>query len=206
MQKIIFLPVLLVLLMGHFMDASASTSVIKDTIIKSQITLQQFPITNLTGITDLSVKKKDPKLYYGKWQWTNNEQDTFTVTIQPNRGQSVKNGKKSKSDVLCYYNIIKKGKLVYNSMGNEGNNPEQSFSCGYASEKALLIAPEEARMLNLDEYNFFVFQLVSDNNDVANLNKGSLLPFFEAAFNKQVYPSARTFPVDLIMKKISDSY
>lgn len=199
--------ILLTLLSAFTTKVFAGTSRLADTTIPSRITLQQFPITNLTALTDLSVKKDDPKLYYGKWQWTSNEQDSFTIYIQPNAGQLIRGGKAVKADVLCTYIIVRQGKRVagYSTNYDRDRSPAL-ISDGYTADKALLISPGEARLENLDGFYFIVFQFISETKELARLDKGNLIPFFATAFDKQQKPSTEKIPTDLILKKVSGTY
>lgn len=200
MQKVIFIPIISVLLMGYNTEVSASISVNRDTIVNNRISAEVFSITNLTGITDLRTKKDDPKLYYGKWQWVSGDRDTFTIHIEANNGQLDKEGKASKADVICYYSIVKNGDL------RDSVKSKESFLFGFTAEKQLMIAPAECKIENLDESSFFSFQLASDDRDVGNLNKGRLLPFLNALFNGKLSTSTKISPVDLTMRKVSGIY
>ncbi len=199
MQKVIFIPIISVLLMGYNTEVSASISVNRDTIVNNRISAEVFSITNLTGITDLRTKKDDPKLYYGKWQWVSDDRDTFTIHIEANNGQLDKEGKASKADVICYYSIEKNGNLI------DRVKSKESFLYGFTAEKQLMLAPAECKIENLDGSCFFSFQLASDNRDNAKLIKGTLLPYFAKEFeDKQKSPGENIY-TDLNFKKHSSN-
>ena len=185
--------------MGYNKEVSASISVNSDTIVNSGISAEAFPITTLTGITDLRTKKDDPKLYYGKWQWVSDSRDTFTIHIEANNRQMEVDGKASKADVICYYSIVKNGNLI------DSVKAKESFLFGFTAEKQLKLAPAECKIENLDGSCFFSFQLASDNRDNAKLFKGTLLPYFAKEFeDKQKSPEENIY-TDLNFKKHSSN-
>ncbi len=202
MQKTIRVFSVLIFLM-YLNDIRASEMQLSvDTTIKTLVTLKEYPITHLASITDVRLQKDDPKQYYGSWQWVNHNGDRFIIHIQPYKEELDKSEKPVKADIICHYRIVRQGKLVELDSGQS----KESFLYGFTAEKKLLLAPAECKIEQLDQSCFFVFQFASNNHDIANLKRGSQLPFFVKVFNKQSDNHPQTIPMDIIMKKIFASY
>lgn len=202
MQKVIRVFLLLIFLICLNDLSAAEMHLSVDTTIKTDVTLKEYPITNLAGITE--IKKGNPEHYYGTWQWISNTRDTFTMILVPGKGKTAKGGMSVGSDIVCYYNISKQGTIVINTDMNS-EYAMQTDLYGYVTDKQLLLYYTE-NIINLDGSMHCIFELIEKDKKTAVLKRGTSLPFFAKAFGNISIQSVNNVPADLIMKKVSTTF
>ncbi|MBW0176923.1 hypothetical protein [Sediminibacterium sp.] len=205
MQKVKTCYAIVLLLCGFNDVVSAHTSMGGDTIIKSLVTLKEYPITNLASVP--AIKRDDPKVYYGKWQWVNDNRDTFTITMMPGKAATTKDVTVIQSDIVCYYTIIRQGQLVESTVPASLNSERavRTELYGYAMENRLLIS-FPTNITSLDGSIYCELQLAANNKERGILKNGAYLPCLIKAFNSKPTASGNNTPADLLLHKISNTY